>query len=38
MTDRPDTERQLMTDLVHHLADDLGFHTAILYGSHARGD
>ena len=29
---------QLITDLSHHLADELGFHTAILYGSHARGD
>ena len=38
MTDRADTERQLMAALVHHLTDDLGFHTAILYGSHARND
>ncbi len=27
-----------MADLVRHLADELGFHTAILYGSHARND
>ncbi len=29
---------QLIADLADHLADELGFHTAILYGSHARGD
>ena len=38
MTDHADTERQLISDLVHHLADELGLHTAILYGSHARSD
>lgn len=38
MTDRSDTERHLMSDLVRHLTDDLGFHTAILYGSYVRGD
>ena len=30
MTDHADTERQLISDLVHHLADELGLHTAIL--------
>ncbi|MGI4794561.1 MAG: nucleotidyltransferase domain-containing protein [Janthinobacterium lividum] len=37
MSDRACIE-QLIADLPHHLADELGFHTAILYGSHARGD
>lgn len=34
MSDRSDTERRPTSDL----ADDLGFHTAILYGSYVRGD
>ena len=37
-TNHADTERQFISDLVHHLADELGLHTAILYGSHDRGD
>ena len=38
MSDRSDTERLLTSDLARHLADELGFHTAILYGSYVRGD